>query len=309
MLFNFYFGTNICHRNYLKRHDEDAKHKAAIARYILNQYPSTPAQLEECVKRAKYQMPVEKKNGFNILFDSNYWIAKEGLAFAKFASLCKLQAKNGLSTGENYINIMGCRMFIKAISETLQESTSVDMKNCRFLTYFSDGSTDAGIREQEIVYCRYVKKGNPVTKFLGIQHLEHAHADVTLAAIEKVVCNHLDNTNTMYQKGVNCKFEAASVMSGCQGGARTKMQEKQPAMTFPHCTAHKLELAVLDTVKSDTNLEKLQSTLSAMLLCYYYSPKKRREIQEISSFLNKTFRQFDCLKMFVGLLQEIALYQ
>ena len=198
-------------------------------------------------------------------------MVKEGLAFAKFASLCKLQAKNGLSTGENYINIIGCRMFIKAISEMLQESTSVDMKNCRFLEklYFSDGSTDAGIKEQEIVYCHYVKEGNPVTKFLGIQHLGHAHSDYALAAIEKVVCNHLDNTDAMYQKGVNCNFDGTSVMSGCQGCVCTKMQEKQPAMSFTHCIAHKLELAVLDSTKSDTNLEKLQSTLSVMFLCYY----------------------------------------
>ena len=198
MLFNFYLGMNKYHRNYLKRHKEDAKHKAAIASYILNQYPSTPAQLEECLKRAKYRMSVEKKNEFNILFNSSYWIAKEGLTFAKFASLCKLQAKNGLSTGENCIKIMDCRMFIKATSKTLQESTSVDMKNCSFLVHLSDGSTDAGIREQEIAYCRYVKEGNPVTKFLGIQHLEHAHADGTLAAIEKLLCNYLDNTDTMY---------------------------------------------------------------------------------------------------------------
>ena len=63
------------------------------------------------------------------------------------------------------------------MSKTLQESTSVDMKNCRFLAYLTDGSTDTGMREQEIAYCRYVKEGSPVTKFLDIQHLEHAHAD------------------------------------------------------------------------------------------------------------------------------------
>ena len=126
------------------------KYKAATAPYILNQYPSTPAQLEECVMRAKYWMSLEKKNKFNILFNSSYWIAKESLAFVKFAYLCKLQAKNGLSSGENYINIMGCGMFIKAISNTLQESTSVDMKNCRFLAYLSDDSTDVGITGQEI---------------------------------------------------------------------------------------------------------------------------------------------------------------
>ena len=33
-----------------------------------------------------------------------------------------------------------------------------------------------------------------------------------------------------------------------------------------------------------------------MFLRYYYSPKNCREIQEISSFLNKTFRQFGGLK-------------
>ena len=59
-------------------------------------------------------------------------------------------------------------MFIKAMSKTLQESTSVDMKNSRFLAYLTDGSTDTGMREQEIAYCRYVKEGSPVTKFLGI---------------------------------------------------------------------------------------------------------------------------------------------
>lgn len=84
MLFNFYLRMNIGHRNHLKRHDGDAK----------------------------YCMSVENKNYFDILFNSSNWIAKEGLAFAKFTSLCKLQAKNGLSIGENYINIMGRRMFI-----------------------------------------------------------------------------------------------------------------------------------------------------------------------------------------------------
>ena len=47
MLFNFHLGTDKCHRNYLKRHDEETKNKAVIAPYILNQYTSTPAQLEE----------------------------------------------------------------------------------------------------------------------------------------------------------------------------------------------------------------------------------------------------------------------
>ena len=50
----------------------------------------------------------------------------------------------------------------------------------------------------------------------------------------------------MYQKGVNCNFDDASVMSGCQGGVHTKHREKQPAMLFTGCIAHILELVILD---------------------------------------------------------------
>ena len=184
-------------------------------------------------------MSIKKKNEFNILFNSSYWTAKEGLAFAKFESLCKLQSKNGLSNDENYIEIMGCRMHIKG----------------RFLAYSSDGSTDAGIREKEIFYCHYVKEGNPTTKFLGKPHLEHTHADAKLTAIKKAICKHLDNTEMTYQKDVGCKFENVSVLSGCQGSSRTKMQEKQPNISFTHCIAHKLELAVpIVTARSGCHL-------------------------------------------------------
>ena len=79
------------------------------------------------------------------------------------------------------------------------------------------------------------------------------------------------------KKVFKSKFNGAFVMSGCQGGVHTKMQENQPAMSFTHCIAHKLELALLDSVKFDKNLEKIQPTLSAMFLCDYYSSKKCRE--------------------------------
>lgn len=246
--------------------------------------------------KSKYNMSAEKKCQLDILFNTSYWIAQEGIAFNKFASLCKLQAKNKLSVGVNYTNIMGCRMFIKAISETMSQSVEQDMKNARFLSYLSDGSTDAGIREQEIVYSRYVKDGVPVTKYLGIKQLEHAHAGGTLAAIEAVLCEYLETTEVIYGKGVNCNFDGAAVMSGRLSGVRTKMQEKQPGMVFTHCIAHNLELAVLDSIKSDTNLERLQATISAMFLCYYHSPKKRREIKSISDLLEHTFKQFGGLK-------------
>ena len=74
------------------------------------------------------------------------------------------------------------------------------------------------------------------------------------------------------------------------------MQQKQPSLVFANCIAHNLELVVLDSIKSDTSLEGLQAMLSAMFLCYYHSPKKRREIIAISDLIEDTFKQFGGLK-------------
>ncbi len=86
-----------------------------------------------------------------------------------------------------------------------------------------------------MVYSRYIKDGVPVTKYLGVKQLEHAHADGTLAAMEGVLCEYLETTKLFYEKGVNCNFDGASVMSGCLSGVCTKMYQKQPGMVYTHC--------------------------------------------------------------------------
>ena len=66
------------------------------------------------------------------------------------------------------------------------------MKNSKFLSCLSDGSTYAGIREQEIVYCCYIEYGLQTTRFLDIKHLRYMNADGALAAIETAICQHLE---------------------------------------------------------------------------------------------------------------------
>ena len=43
-----------------------------------------------------------------------------------------------------------------------------------------------------------------------------------------------------------------------------------------------------------------------MFLCYCYSRKKPREIEEISSFLNKTFYQFSALKLLLTCIRRLS---
>ena len=49
----------------------------------------------------------------------------------------------------------------------------------------SNGATDSGNLEDEIVYVKYVDaKRGPVQRFLGIQDVRHANADGVLATVD-----------------------------------------------------------------------------------------------------------------------------
>lgn len=58
-----------------------------------------------------------------------------------------------------------------------------DIRTSRFLTVLSDGSSDSGVLDQEIVYVRFVNDGLPQTKFVDIEHLYKADANSILSAI------------------------------------------------------------------------------------------------------------------------------
>ena len=85
-------------------------------------------------------------------------------------------------------------------------------------------------------------------------------------------------------------------MSGDIRGVRTLMKGKQPGLANIHCVAHKLELCVTDSIKSGDVFKKMQETIGDIFIVYYKSPKKRREIKDLSTLLDETFKQFGSLK-------------
>ena len=54
-----------------------------------------------------------------------------------------------------------------------------------------------------------------------------------------------------------------------------------------HCVAHRLELAVLDAVKRCPYLSTFEDTVKEVYKFYYYSPKRRREVNEIANIINE----------------------
>ena len=109
----------------------------------------------------------------------------------------------------------------------------------------SDGSTDAGATEQEIIYCRLLDKElKAPTKFVDIIHLEKANSESILNTIHESIKNFHDvnfkqkvgdenveeahkefqekTVKDFYEKVVACNFDGASVMSGKRDGVQAK---------------------------------------------------------------------------------------
>lgn len=68
----------------------------------------------------------------------------------------EIQRKNKVDIGEQYMNLEGCKLFIRWIAKRMKQEFVTEIKNSPFMSILSDGSTDTGVLEQEIVYVRYV---------------------------------------------------------------------------------------------------------------------------------------------------------
>ena len=133
----------------------------------------------------------EKQKELVSLFNTAFWVIKGGIAFSKFQPLIELQEKNSLSLGKNYHNIMGCKMFVRSIAGSISDSLDNDLESAGFVSYLSDGSTDSGIIEQEIIYIRYVKHGEVCTRFAGIAEPKTVDSPGLLETIETVLGEHI----------------------------------------------------------------------------------------------------------------------
>ena len=136
-----------------------------------------------------------------------------------------------------YRNEKTCSQFIASIANVEKEKTKREVRETRFLSLLSDGSTDAGIFEQETVFVRYVdKQGQPWTKFVDIVPLESA----TTAGVCSAITTSLEaidiDKETLKKKLVGCNFDGASVMMGKKSGVAVHIQKKVPQpVVILHC--------------------------------------------------------------------------
>ena len=89
------------------------------------------------------------------------------------------------------------------------------------------------------------------------------------ASLAKYITDTLTSLNLSLENCVCQCFDGASVMSGQCSGVQTRIREVAPKALYIHCTAHRLNLVLVDCVKSVTLAADFFSILETLSLCWH----------------------------------------
>ena len=162
--------------------------------------------------------------------------------------------------------------FTDVIGNLIKNDTKTELKSLKFYSILSDGSTDSGNIEEELVYVNNLSKGTAKVSFLSIENAQNVYANGIKEYIESAFkCFDI----------VRFNVDGAAVNVGLNGGVGTLLKEKSSWLHVIYCFSHRLELAVKDAFKNKAFV-KIGNMLSVLYKLYQYSSKRYRELKRFA---------------------------
>jgi hypothetical protein len=181
-----------------------------------------------------------------------YFLASNNLPYSLMDRLCWLvQDIVKVSTGKDfkkgyasYSNDQGAREMVRCVSRDLESGTIRKMKDAIYFTLMIDESTDISTSKNLVMMARFVENELVVTKFLDLIYVESGKADCIVEAIT----NYFEKNSLSFKNLVGFSSDGASTMTGRINGVATQLKRKNPLLIDTHCAAHKLQLAIEDSL-------------------------------------------------------------
>ena len=114
----------------------------------------------------------------------------------------------------------------------------------------------------------YAHSGFPITKLVEVSH-GNAEPERVFIALRTLM-------NECKPNGLSIvcgNFDGASVIMGSRNRVKTTLLNDHPSALIIHCVAHRLELAILDAVKTVPYLQNFENNMTEIIKLYHYSPK------------------------------------
>ncbi|XP_072044905.1 zinc finger protein 862-like [Amphiura filiformis] len=272
-------------------HKESAAHEAAMGAFESSKLPTE----EKPLHKAAIKINNKEMEKLKIFFTSSFYIAQFNKPYRDFDNLIGLQVHNFARNEEHkyktYRTDKKCKEFIDSIAAEIVENTVTNKLNSNsFISILADGSTDLGNTEQEIVYITMLQDGKPVTQYVTMTSVRSANAENLAKALKNTLQDKLKLGDNWPNNVMACCFDGAAVMMGHVSGVATNLMKDAPHLIRIHCCAHRLELAIKDTLKLD-EIEAIDDVLNHAYRHYKLSRVNWEGLQDTGTALKKTVKR------------------
>lgn len=131
----------------------------------------------------------------------------------------------------------------------------------------ADETKDISKKEQLSVLVRYIHIGLIHERFIGYIHATELDA----YALTEYILQVISELHLGIESCVSQCYDGASVMSGARSGVSARIKELNPKAVYVHCCAHRLNLALVDTVKALPVAEDFFALLQTLYVCFQES--------------------------------------
>ena len=280
-------------------HATSEQHTSSMQRLGSDRKKAVGCPLQEYAPIVKSLVVLDgaEKAKLKAKFEICYVLARESLAFVKYAPFHALADHQGVNLGQGYKTADSAKRFTHFIAEAQRKLFLHSLSSTKFVSFLMDGSTDAGNMEQELVLVVFCVKDEAAqqirscTRYLAVISPERGTAeglvDCLGEALKRLGIDMKDED--IFSEGrpalVGGGTDGASVNIGSHSGMKAHLESVFPWLFWAWCFSHRLELACKDSFTSSL-FEEINEMLLRLYYLYKKSPKKSRELEAIAQDLS-----------------------
>ena len=262
-------------RETFKIHERSVSHRNCEESYKAQKNPEN-IPLAKCMLK----MDMEEMENLKKLFITAHFIAYWNKPYSDLEKQIELIRKLGISVKEKYVNRTMCTEFIHYIASSTRKKLIEGISKSPCVSLLLDDSTDISVTASVIVYMRYITEGTVAESYVVAEELLNETADGYITALNSLRINIFDK-----EKVVGLATNGARTMSGCHGGVAAKLTKNIPHLVVIHCVAHRLQLAVLNSLKAVPFMQEVEKTLRGLYIYYHSSPNRSSQLKEVAAAL------------------------
>lgn len=199
------------------------------------------------------------------------------------------QELNGIDMGRILHSNVACASIQEHISSEMRRKLFEKIvQSAPKISLIIDEATSLSKKCALIIYTRLQLQDMdmPADIFVDLVELDDLSAEGIVHSLLSSLERHNFTKEFLSKQLIAITTDGASVMFGRKSGVVARMQALFPGVTGWHCTAHRLELAVSDTLKAIGAIDHFKILMDKLYSLYHTSNKNRMEMKECAESLD-----------------------